>query len=53
VLGTVFFSRFGGLHLPTSALSDTAWASLVPLALTVLLVFRLPMRARLTDGGER
>jgi hypothetical protein len=46
VLGTVFFSRFGGLHLPTSALAETAWVSLVPLALTALLVFRLPMRAR-------
>jgi predicted MFS family arabinose efflux permease len=46
VLGTVFFSRFGGVQLPTSALSVTAWASLAPLALTALLVFRLPMRAR-------
>jgi hypothetical protein len=46
VLGTVFFSRFGGVRLPTSALSVTAWASLAPLALTALLVFRLPMRAR-------
>ena len=34
VLGTVFFSRFDGLQLPTSALAITAWASLVPLALT-------------------
>jgi len=45
VLGTIFFSAFGG-HLPTHALAITAWACLVPLAVTVLLVFRLPMHAR-------
>jgi predicted MFS family arabinose efflux permease len=45
VLGTIFFSAFDG-HLPTQALAITAWACLVPLALTFLLVFKLPMRAR-------
>jgi EmrB/QacA subfamily drug resistance transporter len=45
VLGTVFFSAFGG-HLPTHALAVTAWACLVPLTVTFLLVFKLPMRAR-------
>jgi len=45
VLGTIFFSAFGG-HLPTHALAITAWACLVPLAVTFLLVFKLPMRAR-------
>jgi EmrB/QacA subfamily drug resistance transporter len=45
VLGTIFFSAFAG-HLPTHALAITAWACLVPLAVTFLLVFKLPMRAR-------
>ena len=45
VLGTTFFSAFGG-HLPTHALAITAWACLVPLAATFLLLFKLPMRAR-------
>jgi hypothetical protein len=45
VLGTIFFSAFGG-HLPTHALAITAWACLVPLAITFLLLFKLPMRAR-------
>jgi EmrB/QacA subfamily drug resistance transporter len=45
VLGTIFFSAFGG-HLPTHALATTAWACLVPLALTFLLIFKLPMHAR-------
>jgi hypothetical protein len=45
VLGTIFFSAFGG-HLPTHALAITAWACLVPLAATFLLLFKLPMRAR-------
>jgi EmrB/QacA subfamily drug resistance transporter len=44
-LGTIFFSAFEG-HLPTHALAITAWACLVPLAATFLLVFRLPMHAR-------
>jgi hypothetical protein len=43
-LGTIFFSAFEG-HLPTHALAITAWACLVPLAVTFLLVFRLPMHA--------
>jgi EmrB/QacA subfamily drug resistance transporter len=45
VLGTIFFSAFGH-HLPTHALAITAWACLAPLAITFLLVFKLPMRAR-------
>jgi len=44
-LGTIFFSAFGG-HLPTHELEITAWACLVPLAITFLLVFNLPMRVR-------
>jgi EmrB/QacA subfamily drug resistance transporter len=44
-LGTIFFAAFDG-HLPTHALAITAWACLVPLAVTFLLVFKLPMRAR-------
>jgi EmrB/QacA subfamily drug resistance transporter len=45
VLGTIFFSSLEG-HLPTHALAITAWACLVPLAATFLLVSKLPMRAR-------
>jgi EmrB/QacA subfamily drug resistance transporter len=45
VLGTIFFSALGG-HLPTHALAITAWACLVPLAVTFLLLFKLPMHAR-------
>jgi EmrB/QacA subfamily drug resistance transporter len=45
VLGTIFFSAFAG-QLPTHALAITAWACLVPLTVTFLLVFKLPMRAR-------
>jgi predicted MFS family arabinose efflux permease len=45
VLGTVFFGRLGS-GLPTGALAATAWACLMPLAVTFALVFRLPMRAR-------
>src|SRR6202034_3486234 len=45
VLGTIFFSAFGR-HLPTHALAVTAWACLVPVAITFLLVFKLPMHAR-------
>jgi EmrB/QacA subfamily drug resistance transporter len=45
VLGTVFFSAFAG-HVPTHALAVTAWACLAPLAVTFLLLFRLPMHAR-------
>jgi EmrB/QacA subfamily drug resistance transporter len=46
VLGTVFFSHFGVGHLPTDGLATTAWVCLIPLAITALLVFRLPMQAR-------
>jgi EmrB/QacA subfamily drug resistance transporter len=45
VLGTIFFSAWVG-HLPTHALAITAWACLVPVAATFLLLFKLPMRAR-------
>ena len=45
VLGTIFFSSFGG-HLPTHALAITAWACLVPLAVAFMLLFALPMHAR-------
>lgn len=45
VLGTIFFSAFDG-HLPTHALAITAWACLVPIAVTFLLLFKLPMHAR-------
>ena len=45
VLGTIFFSAFEH-HLPTHALAITAWACLVPLAVTFLLLFKLPMHAR-------
>jgi MFS family permease len=44
-LGTVFFSAFTGSD-PTHALAVTAWACLVPLAGTFLLLFKLPMHAR-------
>ena len=45
VLGTIFFSALAG-HLPTHALSITAWACLAPIAAAFALIFRLPMRAR-------
>jgi predicted MFS family arabinose efflux permease len=45
VLGTIFFSAFHG-HLPTHALAITAWACLVPLGATFLLLFQLPMQPR-------
>jgi predicted MFS family arabinose efflux permease len=44
-LGTIFFAAFNE-HLPTHALATTAWACLVPLAVTFLLLFKLPMHAR-------
>ena len=44
-LGTIFFSAFDA-HLPTHALAIMAWACLVPLAITFLLLFKLPMHAR-------
>src|ERR1700691_3391155 len=44
-LGTIFFSAFDG-HLPTHALAITAWACLVPLAGTFLLLFKLTTHAR-------
>jgi EmrB/QacA subfamily drug resistance transporter len=51
VLGTVFFSRLTAGHLPTDALQITAWATLIPLALTFALAFKLPMQAR-AEGGR-
>jgi EmrB/QacA subfamily drug resistance transporter len=45
VLGTIFFSAFAH-HLPTHALAITAWACLAPIAITFLLLFKLPMHAR-------
>jgi EmrB/QacA subfamily drug resistance transporter len=45
VLGTIFFSAFEH-HLPTHALAITAWACLAPIAITFLLLFKLPMHAR-------
>ncbi|HWH11731.1 MAG TPA: MFS transporter [Solirubrobacteraceae bacterium] len=45
VLGTIFFTAFGG-HLPTHALAITARACLVPIAITFVLIFKLPMHAR-------
>lgn len=50
-LGTIFFSTFAG-HLPTHALQITAWACLVPLTITFLLIFKLPMRVREKALGE-
>ena len=44
VLGAIF-EALGG-HLPRHALAITAWACLVPRAVTFLLLFKLPMRAR-------
>jgi EmrB/QacA subfamily drug resistance transporter len=51
ILGTVFFSRLTAGHLPTNALEITAWVTLIPLALTFALAFRLPMRARAEAGN--
>jgi EmrB/QacA subfamily drug resistance transporter len=45
VLGTIFFTAFDG-QLPTHALAITAWACLVPIAITFMLIFKLPMHAR-------
>jgi hypothetical protein len=45
VLGTVVFSKLGP-QLPTQALSKTAWLCLIPLAVSFVLAFRLPRRAR-------
>ncbi len=50
VLGTAFFSRLTAGHLPTDALAITAWVTLIPLALTFALAFKLPMQAR-EDAG--
>ncbi|MFL5861331.1 MAG: MFS transporter [Solirubrobacteraceae bacterium] len=50
VLGTIFFARVTAGHRPTDALAITAWASLIPLALTFALAFKLPMQARQGTG---
>jgi hypothetical protein len=42
----VFFSRTGIGHDVTDGLATTARVCLIPLAITALLVFRLPMQAR-------
>jgi EmrB/QacA subfamily drug resistance transporter len=46
VLGTIFFARLTAGHLPTDALAVSAWVALIPLAITFVLAFRLPMHAR-------
>jgi EmrB/QacA subfamily drug resistance transporter len=46
VLGTVFFSGFTFGRVPTGALATTAWVALIPLGITFVLAFRLPMQAR-------
>jgi predicted MFS family arabinose efflux permease len=46
VLGTVFFSGVTFGHVPTGALATTGWVALIPLAITFVLAFRLPMQAR-------
>lgn len=45
-LGTLFFSRLEAGKLATSALATTAWACLIPLALSFALIFLLPIKAR-------
>jgi hypothetical protein len=50
-LGTIFFSRLTGGHLPTDALATSAWVSPIPLAITFVPAFRLPMRTRESAGG--
>ena len=49
VIGTVFFNVIDVPHLPSDALSVTALAALVPLAISFVLAFRLPPRPR--PGG--
>jgi EmrB/QacA subfamily drug resistance transporter len=46
VLGTIFFSAFGGGHPPTHAIEVTAWACVVPVVVAFGLIFLLPMHAR-------
>jgi EmrB/QacA subfamily drug resistance transporter len=46
VLGTIFFSAFGGGRPPTHAIEITAWACLVPVVVAFGLIFLLPMHAR-------
>jgi EmrB/QacA subfamily drug resistance transporter len=46
VLGTIFFSAFGGGHPPTHAIEVTAWACVVPVVIAFGLIFLLPMHAR-------
>ncbi len=52
VLGTVFLSRLTPGHFPTHALAITAWVTLIPLAITFALVFRLPTHGRGEPAGE-
>ena len=51
VLGTIFFSAFGGGHPPTHAIAVTTWACLVPIVISFGLVFLLPMHAREPGGA--
>jgi hypothetical protein len=39
-----------GGHLPTDALQITVWVTLIPLALTFAMAFKLPMQAREEAG---
>ncbi|MFZ0091810.1 MAG: MFS transporter [Solirubrobacteraceae bacterium] len=50
ILGTVFFSVLSRGHVATGALTTTAWVCLIPLAITFLLAFRLPMHPRAGGG---
>jgi hypothetical protein len=40
------FGKLTGGHLPSASLTTTASACLIPLAVTFVLAFRLPMQAR-------
>ena len=45
-VATIFFDVMDAAHLPSSALGVTALVALVPLAVSFVLAFRLPERAR-------
>ncbi len=49
VVGTIFFNVLDAPNRPTDGLAVTALACLVPLAISFVLAFRLPARAR--EGG--
>lgn len=46
VIGTIFFNGLDGGGLPSEALAITALATLIPLAFSFVLAFRLPRRPR-------